>query len=391
MAPLVSANQLIELERRYLAPYAQDPQTARGRRHPEPPHPYRTPFGRDRDRIIHSVAFRRLEAKTQVFLKAPNQGPPPWPPLPAGGTYRTRLTHTLEVAQIARSVARMLRLNEDLTEAIALAHDLGHPPFGHAGERALNSLLAHNGGFNHNWQSLRVVDLLERRYVRFPGLNLTWEVREGLAKHGSPGGCPPEFAGLPQPSLEAQVVDVADEIAYNNHDVDDGLASGLISLDDLAQVGPWRQAWERVSAQHADAPIALKISATVRSIIDAQVTDLVRSTSSRLAKLGLGSADEARALPTPVVGFGQGMQKANAELKAFLMQRLYRHPTVAAAVDDAAAKLADLFHAICSGRLQMPNPAPDAECDAQRAAADYLASMTDAQAMWLWNSLREGQ
>lgn len=370
---LATSAKQISWEKSWLAPYAERPEASRGRSYPEPDHPFRTPFGRDRDRVIHSRAFRRLEAKTQVFIKGP------------GEPYRTRLTHTLEVAQIARSVARMLRLNEDLTEAIALAHDLGHPPFGHAGERALNDLLADEGGFNHNSQSLRVVDVLERKYAKFPGLNLTWEVREGLAKHGPRDGCPKEFLDLPQPSLEAQVVDAADEVAYTNHDVDDGLASGLISLEELYQVELWRQAWERTVSMHPGAPQQTLVAETVRHLIDAQVTDLAQSTAARIEEIAAQSPDDVRAHPQPIAGFGEEMARRNAELREFLHAKLYRHPKVIEAVEDAAAKLRDLFAAFQDGRVSISDrqgspPSP-------REIADHLASMTDGQAMALWQTL----
>ena len=370
---LATAAKQMNWERSWLAPYAEKPEASRGRSYPEPDHPFRTPFGRDRDRVIHSRAFRRLEAKTQVFIKGP------------GEPYRTRLTHTLEVAQIARSVARMLGLNEDLTEAIALAHDLGHPPFGHAGERALNDLLADEGGFNHNWQSLRVVDLLERKYAHFPGLNLTWEVREGLAKHGPRDGCPEEFLSLPQPSLEAQVVDAADEIAYTNHDVDDGLASGLIALEELSEVGLWQEAWERTRSLHAGAPQQVLIAETVRHLIDAQVTDLAQATAARIEELGTQSPDEARAQAHPLARFGEEMARRNAELRGFLYAKLYRHPKVMEAVEDAAAKLRDLFTAFQQGRIAIPD-CPHSP-PSSREIADHLASMTDGQAMALWQTL----
>ncbi|MGC8835217.1 MAG: HD domain-containing protein, partial [Armatimonadota bacterium] len=308
-----------------------------------------------------------------VFLKSP------------GEPYRTRLTHTLEVAQIARSVASMLCLNEELTEAIALAHDLGHPPFGHAGERALNAIMAGEGGFNHNLQSLRVVDLLERKYAHFPGLNLTWEVREGLAKHDSEADCPEEFHGLPHPSLEAQIVNIADEIAYSNHDVDDGLASGLISLEDLSEVELWAEAWDRIQRLHPDIPEQLRIAETVRYLIDSQVTDLARATAQRLQDAGIGSPDEARAHPTPLASFGSEMARKNEELKTFLFNRLYRHPDVVKSVEEAAARLVDLFKAFETGRLKLPEE--PASKPSPRDIADYLASMTDSQAITLWRSL----
>ncbi len=369
---LRTASEHLLWERQSLARYAEKGGDTQGRVHAEPEHLFRTPFERDRDRIIHARAFRRLEAKTQVFVKRPGQ------------PYRTRLTHTLEVAQIARTVAHALRLNEDLTEAIALAHDLGHPPFGHAGERALNVLGAEVGGFDHNAQSLRVVDCLERRYAAFPGLNLTWEVREGLGKHGSgKGAMPGRFGALPQASLEAQVVDVCDEIAYNNHDVDDGLTSGLLRLDQVLDSLPqWRKAWDAITAEWPDAPEALRISETVRSLINIQTTNLMERTLHRLTRQKIESPDDARRLSQPIAAFGKEMAAAHQRQREFLYTELYRHPDVLAATEDAADALRRLHEAHVEGRRTLSPALPhEEETPRGRRILDELASMTDDQAL----------
>ena len=360
-------------EAQSLACYAAKGSFTQGRVFPEAEHVFRTPFERDRDRIVHSRAFRRLEGKTQVFVKRPGQ------------PYRTRLTHTLEVAQISRAVSRVLRLNEDLTEAIALAHDLGHPPFGHSGERVLNELGAETGGFDHNHQSLRVVDLLECRYVAFPGLNLTWEVREGLGKHGS-GRAVNEgmFGDAPQPSLEAQVVDLCDEIAYNNHDVDDGLASGLLTLDQVIEALPlWREAWEQITDAWPSAPDAVRIGETVRSLIDRQTTDLMVTTAGRLRRLKIDSSDAARAHPQALVDFSREMSRLHKLRREFLYASLYRHPSVTAANEDAVRALRVLFEAYASRQRALSPPlSPVEEAEPRtRRILDELASMTDDQAL----------
>jgi dGTPase len=368
-----SEHLLWELE--HLARYAEKGGSARGRRFPEPEHPYRTPFERDRDRIIHSRSFRRLEAKTQVFVKRPGQ------------PYRTRLTHTLEVAQVSRTAAHALRLNEDLTEAIALAHDLGHPPFGHAGERVLNELGQDVGGFDHNRQSLRIVDLLESRYAAFPGLNLTWEVREGLGKHGSGREAMPGLFGeLPQPSLEAQVVDVCDEVAYNNHDVDDGLASGLLSLPQVLDSLPlWRSVWEEVAQSWPNAPESLRISETVRTLIDRQTTDIMNVTLERLKRYRTANPDEARKRPNPIVNFSPEMGAIHQQQREFLFAALYRHPEVMAANDEAVEALRVLFKAYQAGRMTLEPPLSEDEAGEphERRIVDTLACMTDDQALFL--------
>jgi dGTPase len=356
-----------------LAAFAEKAAGTRGRRHPEAEHPFKTPFERDRDRVVHSRAFRRLEATTQVFVKQPGQ------------SYRSRLTHTLEVSQIARSIARTLCLNEDLTESIALAHDVGHPPFGHAGERTLTHLLAAEGGFNHNWQSLRILECLESRYREFPGLNLTWEVREGLAKHGSGRGAGRgEYGPGKQPSLEAQVVDLADEIAYNAHDVDDGLSSGLITAETACAVPLWCRLWE---AAEGDDP-SVRAAAAIRALIDSQVRDLLEATAERLDSVDPQTPDEVRWCPRPLVGFSAKMGEENQLLRRFLFRRLYRHPEVVVVHHRADQVLRSLFHSYLTGRLELPPPPPGAEgSSSERLIADHLAAMTDTQALLLFENL----
>ena len=303
-----------------LAAYACDPERSRGRRHPEAPAPTRTEYQRDRDRIVHSTAFRRLVYKTQVFLNH------------EGDLFRTRLTHTLEVAQLARSVARSLELNEDLVEAIALAHDLGHTPFGHAGQDALDECMKDHGGFEHNLQSLRVVDELEERYPSFNGLNLTFETREGILKHCSrsnaqrieaaePGGVGRRFLDRTQPGLEAQLCNVADEIAYNAHDIDDGVRSGLITMEQLAAVDLFQRFHQQALSEHPQLQGRRVLYEVIRRMLGAQVYDLIEATGAALAAAAPESADEARRGP-PLVGFSGAMRERSAALKAFLLPQL---------------------------------------------------------------------
>jgi dGTPase len=295
-----------------LAPYAMRSRDSRGRRHPEAEHPLRMAFQRDRDRIIHSTAFRRLEYKTQVFVNH------------EGDYYRTRLTHTVEAAQVTRTLARALGLNEDLAEAVALAHDLGHTPFGHAGERTLDRLMAPHGGFDHNSQSLRIVDVLEERYPAFHGLNLSWEVREGIVKHSTRYDRPQvrEFDADLAPCLEAQIVDFADEIAYNAHDIDDGLKSGMLEPDDLAGVALWAEAMSEVERQAARAALHIRHYQGVRRVIDRLVEDLCGSLLRRLKELGVETLADVRRVKPRLVEFTPEMTERNRELKAFLYDRL---------------------------------------------------------------------
>ena len=363
----------LERERGCLSSVASLASETRGRRHPEPEHPLRSPFERDRDRIIHSSAFRKLEYKTQVFVNH------------EGDYYRTRLTHTLEAAQITRSVARFLCLNEDLAEAIALAHDLGHPPFGHAGEDALRKAMATEGGFEHNRQSLRVVDHLERRYPSFPGLNLTWEVREGIARHSKHFGDPAapelaEFELTPQPSLEAQLADLCDEVAYNAHDVDDGLTAGLISMPELNQVALWRRVITEVGAAGLSNEQAKH--AGVRGLINSQVTDIAREVETRLEEFGIGSLSQLRRAPERIAALSPEMAALNQELREFLRERVYLNHRVCRMSIKAQRVLSTLFDSYREHPLQMPPSArPAGGTSAARALCDYLASLTDREAL----------
>jgi dGTPase len=357
------------------AAYACDPARSRGRRVPEPPPAARTEYQRDRDRIVHSTAFRRLVYKTQVFVNH------------EGDLYRTRLTHSLEVAQIGRSVARALGLDEDLTEAIAIAHDLGHTPFGHAGQDALNTCMKAHGGFEHNLQSLRLVDLLEEHYAAFPGLNLTWETREGILKHCSRehalslGDLGRRFLDGGQPSLEAQLANLADEIAYNNHDVDDGLRAGLLEVGQLREVAMFRAAADAALAAHPGLDGRRLVHETVRRMIGTAVGDLIGETQRRIAAAGVTSVDAVRAQPGPLVGFSAAMREQALELKRFLRSALYKHPRVQRMTDEARQVVADLFAAYRSDPQLVPGLAALAPAEQPRALADYIAGMTDRFAL----------
>jgi dGTPase len=357
-----------------LARHACDPRRSRGRRHPEAPAPTRTEYQRDRDRIVHSTAFRRLVYKTQVFLNH------------EGDLFRTRLTHSLEVAQLGRSVARSLHLNEDLVEAIALAHDLGHTPFGHAGQDALNECMASWGGFEHNLQSLRVVDALEERYPSFDGLNLTFETREGILKHCSrsnaqrieaaePDGVARRFLDRTQPSLEAQLCNLADEIAYNAHDIDDGVRSGLITLEQVASVELFRRFHEDALREFPQLQGRRVLYESIRRMLSAQVYDVIDATSAALREALPGDADQARRAG-PLVQFSDGMSAQSAALKAFLLHNLYRHPQVMATTGHARRIVRELFAAYLDDPRQMGEGFA-ARADRERAVADYIAGMTD--------------
>jgi len=362
------------IEAAVLAPYAMRSAASRGRAHPEPEHRFRLVFQRDRDRIIHCSAFRRLEYKTQVFVNH------------EGDYFRTRLTHTMEAAQITRTLARVLRLNEDLAEAVALAHDLGHTPFGHAGERALNALMQPHGGFDHNAQSLRVVDLLETRYPNFSGLNLSWEVREGIVKHSGRYDRPQavEFDPTTAPSLEAQLVDFADEIAYNAHDIDDGLESGMLRPQDLAGVRLWEESLAAVDSQHPGLDFPLRRYAAVRHLINLMVTDLAAAVQERLRTGRVESVEDVRAYLPRLVDFGAPMQALNRELKAALSEQLYTHYRVTRMAMKAQKIIVGLFEAYMSEPRQMP---PEARQSAgrgesgARVVADYIAGLTDRSAL----------
>ncbi len=358
-------------EEERLAPWAMRSGRSRGRLHHEEEHPLRTRFQRDRDRVVHSSSFRRLEYKTQVFVNH------------EGDNYRTRLTHTLEAAQIGRTVARVLGLNEDLTECLVLGHDLGHTPFGHSGERVMAELMKAHGGFEHNRQTLRILETLERRYADFPGLNLTWEVREGIIKHHPHADhqAPAAFAPGESPTLEAQLVDFVDEIAYNNHDVDDGLSSGMLAVEQLRSVRIFREAHDAVRAAGGDDPNVLRHQ-VVRRIIDRCARDLIATTSSRLAASGIRSCDEVRRSPRQVA-YSEDVAEQVRELKAFLFKNLYRHYRVVRMGDKAGRMLRDLFQSYVSEPLQLPPhyQARIPEDGVERVACDYIAGMTDRFAL----------
>ncbi|MBS0291901.1 MAG: deoxyguanosinetriphosphate triphosphohydrolase [Proteobacteria bacterium] len=370
-----------------LAPYACDPARSRGRRYPEPPAPTRTEYQRDRDRIVHSTAFRRLVYKTQVFLNH------------EGDLFRTRLTHSLEVAQLGRSIARALRLNEDLVEAVCLAHDLGHTPFGHAGQDVLNECMEGFGGFEHNLQSLRVVDWLEERYPQYDGINLTFETREGILKHCSRrnaewletrerGGVGQRFLLGHQPSLEAQLCNLADEIAYNAHDIDDGVRSGLITLEQLREVPLFdryrAQALEQYPQLGQTTGRRRLLSEAIRRMLSDQVYDVIAATRAALGAHAPADVDAVRRLPA-LVGFSAEMRAQSRVLKRFLFQELYRHPQVVQTTDRARQVVRELFAIYQADPRQMP-PAQAAsalEGDAQtraRTVADFIAGMTDRYA-----------
>jgi dGTPase len=367
-----------------LAPYAQHESGSRGRRVPEPPPRHRTEYQRDRDRIVHSTAFRRLVYKTQVFVNH------------EGDLYRTRLTHSLEVAQIARSVARALGLNEPLAEAICLAHDLGHTPFGHAGQDALNECMREFGGFEHNLQSLRVVDELEERYAEFPGLNLTFETREGILKHCSAanarrlGELGARFLERRQPSLEAQLANLADAIAYNNHDVDDGLRAGLIGIDGLREVAIFRRQYELVAERYPGLGTRRMVHEVVRRMIDYLVNDLVGASLSRIDAAGPASADEVRACGEPLLTFSAEVEAEHLDLKRYLREHLYRHYRVLRMTTKARRVVRELFGALLADVELMPTEHQEVarrmeEADGRsgraRAVADYIAGMTDRYAI----------
>ncbi len=337
----------LQYESERLAPYAMKSSDTRGRRFPETEHPFRSPFQRDRDRIIHCHAFRRLEYKTQVFVYH------------EGDHYRTRLTHSIEVAQIARTIARALGLNEDLAEGIALAHDLGHPPFGHTGEEILNHMMEGHGGFEHNLHSLRIVEHIERRYPHFRGLNLTWEVREGIVKHCSEHDSPDvlkEYLPEKATGLEAQIVDIADEVAYNNHDIDDGIASDMLDLNDLKVVRLWQENLEEQQRAYPDNHFKVHKAQTIITIINQQVTDIVNEVSRRIEEQGVNSAEEIRDIGRPIAGFSEEMEKKNNELKLFLKEKLYNHHRVIRMADKAKRILRNLFTVYSREPRLLPPP-----------------------------------
>jgi dGTPase len=379
------------------APYAADPRQSRGRRFAEPASPSRNDFRRDCDRIIHSTAFRRLAYKTQVFVYH------------EGDHYRTRLTHTLEVVQIARSLARALGLDEDLAEAVALAHDLGHPPFGHAGERALDEALGRFGGFDHNAQALRIVTELERRYAEFDGLNLSWETLEGLVKHNGPltdraGRASGRYAerGVPAAILayaqvqdlelasfagaEAQAAALADDIAYDAHDIDDGLRADLFSLDDIVCVPVVGAIVREIDAQYPRLDPTRRVHETVRRLITRMIEDVIAETGRRVAALAPLTAADVRQAARPLVAFSPALQQADAEIKAFLWPRMYRHTRVMRVMEEAQGAVRDLFAHYLATPADLPAEWAEAIAEGEPAArarlvADYIAGMTDRYAL----------
>jgi dGTPase len=363
-----------------LASYAAIDEQSRGRRFPEPPPRFRSEFQRDRDRIIHCNAFRRLVYKTQVFVNH------------EGDLYRTRITHSLEVAQIGRTVARALRINETLTEAICLAHDLGHTPFGHAGQDALNECMREYGGFEHNLQSLRVVDELEERYAEFPGLNLTFECREGILKHCSVqnarklGDVGQRFLDRTQPGLEAQLANLADAIAYNNHDVDDGVRAGLITVDELREVPIFARFHSLVVEKYPSAPARRQLYETIRRMVDHLVSDLIVQSEKNIAAAGVADIAAVRRLSRPLISLSETVLQEHQELKRFLRTRLYNHPRVRDVMDEARSTLKELFEGYLENPSLLPTEHQMMIAGAEgrggkparaRAVADYVAGMTD--------------
>ena len=372
--------QLEEIESMSLAPYGLRSAASRGRQFPEPESATRTAFTRDRDRIIHSTAFRRLMYKTQVFV------------FYEGDHYRTRLTHTLEVAQLGRSLARGLGGNEDLAEAICLAHDLGHAPFGHAGEHSLNALMADHGGFNHNTQSYRIVTELERRYPDFPGLNLTYETREGMLKHETDYDVSEAAAYEPEKraSLEAQIANLADEIAYDAHDLDDGLRAGLFTVEDLDELAIWRELCDSAGWQAGTALSSLHRHEIVRELIGRSVTDVMSQTTATLADAGIDSPEKLQLQPQNVVNYSPAFGEKVRALKRFLFTRMYRHYRLVRMQTKAERFIAELFEAYMKEPDMLPRETRlqlDENASRARVVADYIAGMTDRYALDEWQKL----
>ena len=372
MSAVRSRREAEQDEAARLAPWAQLSAESRGRLHPEEEHAYRTAFARDRDRVLHSRAFRRLQYKTQVFV--PHEG----------DHYRNRLSHTLEGSQIARTLARTLRLNENLAEAVVLAHDLGHTPFGHAGERVLDEVLKEEGGFDHNRQTLRIVDWLEDRYPHFRGLNLTWETREGILKHGCRWEHPvavPEVGQ--QPSLEAQLADLADEIAYLNHDLDDGLRSGLLDAEMLGSCRLWTRTLAGVKERFGTAPDSVLHAQVIVSLVNRLVTDLIETTGAALDESAVASVTQVRETTGRLAQYSSETRNLKRELKEFLYANLYQHPRVAEVSDRSAMALAALFEHYRREPTALPEHvvARFPEEGEARAIADYIAGMTDRFAL----------
>ncbi len=381
MLPIPFFSETRELE--VLAPYASFSAKSLGRLYPEEEHPMRSAFQRDRDRIIHTTAFRRLEYKTQVFVNH------------VGDHYRTRLTHTIEVSQIARSIARALRLNEDLAEAIALAHDLGHPPFGHAGEKVLNSLMSGHGGFEHNLQSLRIVESIEERYPNFHGLNLTWETREGIIKYLEKynGEMPKGLTNKISPTIEAQLVDIADEIAYNNHDLDDGLSSSLFNFQDLDELKIWTKYLSVIKSKFPNASEKILKFETIRTMINEQVMDLIESTKNRIESRKIENGSDVRDRGHDICLFSDSMTLKNQKLKIFLMEKMYKNIKIAELEDSVEKVLANLFDFYVSNPKDLPGRylQKENEDGKFRLICDYLSGMTDRYALQKFRILFPGE
>lgn len=371
---MLTRKEIEKQEYAILAPWAIKSTQTRGRIHKEKEHNYRSIYQRDKDRIIYSTAFRRLEYKTQVFVNH------------EGDHYRTRLTHTLEVAQIAKTIARALRLNTDLVEAIALAHDLGHTPFGHSGEDTLGELMASCGGFDHNSQGLRSVDLLEKIYPDFPGLNLTYEVREGIIKHSTPFDKPRPyipFESKGMPTLEVQVVDIADEIAYDNHDLDDGITSGLLSPDGPTGIPLWEKVERIIKKDYPKISKKIRKSQIIRNLIDMQVTDLIKNTEARIKKFKIKDDSSVRSFPERIVCFTSEMQVLREPLRAYLVKNLYHHYRVIRMSKKATRIIRDLFSVYTENPEQLPPSRAFwiKKEGMERTVCDYIAGMTDRYAL----------
>ncbi len=366
--------QDLERKEELLASYAQKSKLTNGRSYKEEEHDYRSCYQRDKDRIIYSTAFRRLEYKTQVFVNH------------EGDYYRTRLTHTLEVTQIAKAIARALQLNEDLIEAISLAHDLGHTPFGHSGEDALHEIMRDHGGFDHNVQGLRVVDCLEARYPDFPGLNLTYEVREGIIKHSTPFDRPRRlvpFESKGSPLLEIQVVDIADEIAYDNHDLDDGITSGLIREEDLKEVRLWAEKEKEIKKRYPHITDKIKKYQIIRALINSQVTDVLNQTEANIKKFKIQRPQDTVKIPERIVRVSKGMQALRGPMREFLTKNLYQHYRVVRMSNKAYRFITSLFKAYLEKVEQLP-PTTQVRLekeDKYRVICDYIAGMTDRYAL----------
>ena len=354
-------------ERAQLSPFAVPPEGTAGRAHREPGHAFRSEIQRDRARIIHCSAFRRLDGKTQVFLNG------------TGDHYRTRLTHTIEVASISRTIARALRLNEDLAEAIALAHDLGHPPCGHTGEEELDRLMKKHGGFDHNAQSLRIVEVIEEKYPMRPGLNLTWDVREGIQKHAGGYVHPTQGNRHPSPSLEAQVADLADEITYSSHDLDDGLDAGLLQPEKLEAVPLWMRAVRRARGEYAKINPGRHRGFVIRCLVSELVEDLVRQTASNLARSKASSLEDIRNHPSRLATFSPPIRRELTALRRFLFKNLYHHPEIAGANRQAARMISELFRWLAANPSKLGRKARSRirKDGLERSICDYISGMTD--------------